>query len=105
MSIIEKIVEEKIREAMERGDFKNLSGKGKPVDLSEYFKTPDHLRIAHSILKNYGIVPEEVELKKEIAQIKNELVTCSSPNKKIQLKKKLNYKSLLLNLHLEKYPR
>jgi hypothetical protein len=105
MGIIEKIVEEKIREAMERGDFKDLSGKGKPVDLSEYFKTPDHLRIAYSILKNYGIVPEEVDLKKEIAQLKKELTNCSSLSKKIQLKKKLNYKSLLLNLHLEKYHR
>ena len=36
----DKIVESLIKEAQERGEFDNLPGKGKPIDLSAYFETP-----------------------------------------------------------------
>ena len=47
-------VEAAIREAMERGDFDNLPGKGKPLDLSDWENTPVHLRMSYSVLKNAG---------------------------------------------------
>ena len=31
----ESLIDKKIREAMERGEFDNLTGKGEPIDLSE----------------------------------------------------------------------
>jgi len=40
---LDKIVEEAIRKAQERGEFDNLPGKGKPIDLSEYFETPERM--------------------------------------------------------------
>ena len=52
----DKIVEAIIREAQERGDFDNLKGKGKPIDLSAYFETPEDLRMVYSMLKNAGMV-------------------------------------------------
>jgi hypothetical protein len=53
----DRIVEALITEAMERGEFDNLPGKGKPIDLTEYFETPEEVRIANSILKNAGMTP------------------------------------------------
>ena len=53
-------VEVKIKAAMAEGDFDNLPGKGKPLDLKAYIETPEHLRTAYHILKNSGYLPEEV---------------------------------------------
>ena len=62
MDSLSKIIEEKIKEAMENGEFNNLPGKGKPLDLSEYFKAPPHLRMGYSLLKNANVVPAEIML-------------------------------------------
>jgi hypothetical protein len=70
---IESAIEQKIKEAMARGEFDNLAGKGKPIDLDAYFNTPEDLRMAYSILKSNSFVPEEVELMKEIASLKEKL--------------------------------
>lgn len=58
----DKLVESLIKEAMERGEFDNLQNKGKPLDLSAYFETPEDLRMAYSVLKNAGMASAEVEL-------------------------------------------
>ena len=56
----ERNVDERIKEAITRGDFDNLPGKGKPLDLDAYFTTPEHLRMGYSILKSADIIPEEM---------------------------------------------
>jgi DnaJ-like protein len=45
--------------------FENLPGAGKPLDLEEYFNTPEDLRMAFSILKNANCAPPEAEMLKE----------------------------------------
>jgi len=62
----EPLVEKLIREAMERGEFENLSGSGQPIDLSENpFEDPD-LRTAHRLLRNAGFAPAWIEERKDI---------------------------------------
>jgi hypothetical protein len=75
-------VEELIRLAIERREFKDLTGQGKPVDLSDYFNTPEDIRLTYSILKNAGILPEEIEYLNSIEQLKVELKTCADDNRK-----------------------
>jgi hypothetical protein len=41
----DKNVESLIKEAQARGEFDNLPGKGKPIDLTEYFNTPEDVRV------------------------------------------------------------
>jgi hypothetical protein len=60
----DRIVEELIQKAQERGDFDNLPGKGKPIDLSAYFETPEEVRVAQSVLKNAGFKSREADLLK-----------------------------------------
>jgi hypothetical protein len=50
--------DEKIKEAFAKGEFDNLPGKGKPLDLDAYFATPEHLRMGYSILKSADIIPK-----------------------------------------------
>lgn len=62
----EDLVEEKIRKAMERGEFSNLEGKGRPLNLEERpFEDPT-MRIPFKILKDAGFAPYWIELSKEI---------------------------------------
>jgi DnaJ family protein C protein 28 len=62
----ETLVEKKIREAMEQGEFDNLPGKGEPIDLSENpFEDPE-LRTVHRLLKNAGFAPAWIEARKHI---------------------------------------
>ena len=66
-------VNKQIEEAMERGEFSNLPGEGKPLKLdTNPFLTPQ-ARMANRLLKENGFVPGWVELKKEIQREKAQL--------------------------------
>jgi len=80
MNIFSYIAEQRIREAYEKGEFDNLPGYGKPIDNSNYFSVPAEERIAVHIMKNAGIVPEEIRLRKRIYELK-QLVKCSADRK------------------------
>jgi hypothetical protein len=79
MNVIEKIAEQRIREALERGEFDNLRGAGKPLALDEDSDVPQELRAAYRILKNSGFVPPEVELRREIANAEQLLLEALTP--------------------------
>ena len=68
---IEKFVEEQVRRAIEAGEFDNLPGRGKPLDLRAYFETPEDLRMAYSILKSNNFVPEEVSCSKKLMRLRS----------------------------------
>ncbi len=95
------LVEEKIQEAMARGDFDDLPGAGRPLDLDGYFAAPEDLRMAWSVLRNAGYRPAEVELLNEIAGLKARLAAAMSDAERTRLRKQLDDKTLSLNLLLE----
>jgi len=51
---LDRVVEEIIQAAMTRGEFDNLPGAGKPLDLDSYFAAPEDLRMARAMLKSAG---------------------------------------------------
>ena len=65
---LDKLVEALIKEAQARGEFDNLAGEGKPIDLSSDFETPEDARLAQSVLKNAGMTSPEVQRLKELAE-------------------------------------
>lgn len=93
-----KLIENKIREAMEAGEFDNLPGKGKPIDLDAYFSTPEELRLSYSVLKSARCLPEEVELRKEIESLTEQLANCSNERQRQSLQEQIRSKNLKLNL-------
>ncbi|MFQ5582988.1 MAG: DUF1992 domain-containing protein [Calditrichia bacterium] len=105
MDPVELIAEEKIREAMENGEFDNLSCKGKPVDLSDYFKAPPHLRMAYDLLKNAGVLPPEANLKKEIEALRTSREKCVDEKERFRISLEINEKEAQLNIALEKFRR
>jgi hypothetical protein len=101
----DRIVEAIIKEAMERGEFDNLPGKGKPIDLTEYFETPEEVRLANSVLQNAGMISREVELLKEIAELKQILAALLDEKKKQQTEKQIRQKQVLFSLMMERQKR
>jgi hypothetical protein len=101
----DKIVEALIKEALERGEFDNLPGKGKPIDLTSYFETPEDVRMAQSILKNAQITAPEVQLLKEIAELRQVLTAVMDEKKKEEISKKIQEKQMEFNLLMEKQHR
>lgn len=101
----EKIVESIIQEAMARGEFDNLPNRGKPIDLTEYFNTPEDVRVAQSMLKNAGMVPVEIELLQDIAALKEMLHSPLDDGRKAKYRKLLETKQLQFNLLLKRRKR
>jgi len=54
IAAIAYVAEERIRAAAERGDFSNLPGAGKPLNLEADANIPPELRMAYTLLKNGG---------------------------------------------------
>ncbi|MBC7527727.1 MAG: DUF1992 domain-containing protein [Chthonomonadaceae bacterium] len=73
--VIGKIAERKIQEAMDEGVFENLPGNGKPIVFDEDPLTPAHLRMANRVLKNAGVLPEWMQVQRELAQDRADLET------------------------------
>jgi hypothetical protein len=92
-----KIVEERIQTAQKKGEFENLSGAGKPLDLNDDRGVPEEHRLAFKILKNADCIPPEMELKKEIQQTEDLLSGMQATSEKYRLLKRLNFLIMKLN--------
>lgn len=66
MIALERIAEEKIREAIAAGEFDNLPGKGKPLVFDDPVGLRPELRLAYIVLKSSGFLPEDLYWRKEL---------------------------------------
>ncbi|OPZ74035.1 MAG: hypothetical protein BWY80_00744 [Firmicutes bacterium ADurb.Bin456] len=101
MNILGVIAENKIREAIERGELDNLPCKGKPLKLDDLSHIPEELRAAYTLLKNAGVLPEELQLKKEIISLQKLIDFCHQENERDLLMKKLTRKILRFDLLMD----
>ncbi len=92
------VAERKIREAIERGEFDNLEGHGKPLRLEDDSAVPEDLRLAYKILKNAGCLPPELELKREIHQMEELLAAMEDEQERYLQLKRLNWAVTKLNM-------
>ena len=96
-SPIEKLIDEWIAQTPEE----HLPGKGKPLDLNEYFGWPEETRMAYSLLRNAGCVPAEVELFQEIDSLKQSINRCTDPEKRRKFQDQLQARQVELTMRLE----
>jgi Domain of unknown function (DUF1992) len=100
--MFDKLVEQKIREAMREGEFDNLEGKGRPVNLDAYFSTPEELRAGYTVLKNAGILPEEAHLLRDINDLKRKIEACREEAERESLSMSLRELKLKYDLLAER---
>ena len=96
-SPIEKLIDEWLAQSPEE----DLPGKGKPLDLEEYFRWPEEKRVGYSLLKNAGCVPPELALLQEIDRLKHSIDRCMDPEKRRKLQDQSQARQVEFNLHLE----
>jgi Domain of unknown function (DUF1992) len=85
--MLEFLAEQKIAEAIANGDFDDLPGSGKPLELDDDALVPEDLRLAYRLLKNAGFVPPEVETLNEIAALERLVTKDSKAVRKLALLK------------------
>lgn len=68
-------VDEVIRDAMRKGEFDNLPGAGKPLQLDDESNVPPELRLSHRLLKQNDLTPEWITIGKEIEAAHETAVT------------------------------
>jgi hypothetical protein len=95
-------IEALIKAAIAKGEFDDLPGKGRPLDLDSYFQSPEDQRMGHSILKNAGFVPEEVQLLKDMESLREELRSCADEARRRELSRALQEKGLTYSLLMER---
>lgn len=94
MHAFESIAEQRISEAVAKGELDNLPGAGKPLDLNDDPLVPEDLRMAYHILKNSGYVPPEVEAFKAVADLERLVHSLDEGEARSQAMKKLRLLSL-----------
>jgi DnaJ homologue, subfamily C, member 28, conserved domain len=103
VEIFVRIAEQRIREAIERGEFLDLRGKGKPLVFEDDTWVPEDLRPAYRILKNAGCVPQELELRNEVVTLRRLMETIDDDKERLTRIRELNFKLMKLN-ELRKRP-
>ena len=76
--MLDFLVEQRLQEAVSRGELDNLPGAGRPLELDDDPLIPEDLRLAYRILKNAGFVPTEVQELSEIRQLEELVVRGAS---------------------------
>ncbi|MDX8046892.1 DUF1992 domain-containing protein [Gracilibacillus sp. S3-1-1] len=102
MDVFSQLAEERIKQAIKDGDFDHLQGKGKPQKKDPLQHIPDDLRMSYRIMRNSGYLPEEVQLNKELASLRDLLKCCTDEGEKQHITKQISMKELQFQLILEK---
>lgn len=66
MWLLDRLAEERIDQAIARGELDHLPSAGRPLELDDDSMVPPELRAGYRLLKNAGYLPEELETRREI---------------------------------------
>ncbi|MBN2357855.1 MAG: DUF1992 domain-containing protein [Deltaproteobacteria bacterium] len=79
MTDFARLAEQRLREAIARGELDRLPGRGEPLALDDSAAVPAELRTAYRILRQHGLVPREVELLRRIDAARLRVEAASDP--------------------------
>lgn len=98
VGFIERLAEQRIQEAQRKGEFDDLAGKGKPLELEDYSQLPEDLRMAYHVLKNAHVLPPEAELMKDIQILEDLLKHVEDEGERKSLAKSIQWKMIRLDI-------
>lgn len=88
---IDKLAEQKIAEAIKRGELNDLPGMGKPLNLDDDAMVPEELRAGFRLLKNAGYLPPDMQLRKELESVEALIAQACSQEERHKLSKRKQY--------------
>ena len=97
MTLLDQIAERTIQQAVQRGEFDDLPGVGKPLQLDDDALIPEELRAGYRLLKNAGYLPPELQLNKEIKEAEQLLACVQDAGQRDQAERRLRYLKLCLS--------
>jgi hypothetical protein len=98
VSAFTKLAEQRINEAMKRGEFRDLPGRGRELSLEDYFRTPADVRLAYHILKNADCLPPDLDIKIQISRIEDLIPNLPDERERLRQMRRLNYLVMKLNM-------
>ena len=102
MDCFAKIAEQRIREALENGEFDNLEGHGRPIRIEDETWIPEDLRMVYRFLKNAGCIPPELEARNEVVNLFSVMNTLDDDKERLKKIRELNFKLLKINMMRKK---
>jgi hypothetical protein len=96
--LFQRLAEQRIIEAQRNGEFDDLPGKGKPLQLEDLSWIPADLRIAYKLLKNAHVLPPEAELLKDIHTLEDLLKHVEDEGERRALAKSIQWKLIRLDM-------
>jgi Domain of unknown function (DUF1992) len=102
MRLLPTLAEARIREAIARGDLNDLPGSGKRLELENLSQVPEDLRAGYLLLKNAGVLPEEMQVRKEMVTLEALLDACADAEERTRLRKDLNWKMIRFHVLMER---
>lgn len=90
MDCLAFIAEQKISQAIEKGELKTEGWKNKPLDLRDDHLVPEDLKMAYKLLKNAGYIPPEIETRKEISRLEQLIASTEDEHERLQQMRKLS---------------
>jgi len=90
MLFLDKLAENTIKAAIDRGELDNLPGCGKPMILDDDSGVPPELRTGYRLLKNAGYLPQELQLRTEVKKVEELLLLADCDCEKTKLTVKLS---------------
>ena len=98
MWLIDRLAEQRIREAQARGEFDDLPGAGRPLVLDDDTAVPESLRAAYRVLKNAGYLAPDMQLRHQISEAEQLLAMTDDPDERANYSRRLGYLMMRLNL-------
>ena len=89
MLLLDRLAEEQILAAIDRGELDDLPGRGEPLVLEDDSAVPEELRVAYRFLRNAGCLPPEMELRREIRQLEGLLQRIEADTEEQQIRSRL----------------
>jgi hypothetical protein len=91
VDVFDLIAERRVAEAIERGEFDDLPGAGRPIALDDDSLVAPELRVAYRLLRNAGYVPEEVRLLSELRSAEQLLARAVHDDERTAASARLHY--------------
>jgi len=90
MDCLAFIAEQRITQAIERGELKTTGWENRPLPLDDDHMVPDDLKMAYKVLKNAGYLPPEIETRKEITRLEQLIAQTEDEHQRLQQMRKLS---------------